>query len=114
MRHMSRSWQYNPQWQMMQLRLTGATSRAVSDTASQIAEMAARSQRARDAVDDEIARRRSNAALDTVDLVDPQTGQRMSVESGSNYYWVDSRGVILGTNTDTQPKVDFRALVQFP
>jgi hypothetical protein len=98
----------------MQLQLTAAASRAVSGNANDMANMIARSQKARDAIDDEIARRRSNATLGTVDLADPETGRRMSVESGSDYYWVDPRGVIVGTNTNTVPAVDFRALLQLP
>ncbi len=111
---MAESRQFNPQWAMMQLRNEGATSQMISTTANQIADAAARSQRTRDAVDDEIARRRSNATLNVVELADPETGRRISVDSGSNYYWVDARGVIVGTNTDTRPTVDFRALLQLP
>ncbi len=112
--HMLRSTQGNPQWQKMQSQLSGSAARAVSGAANDIADMAARSQRARDAIDDEIARRRSNATLGVMDLADPETGRRMTVESGSNYYWVDPRGFIVGTNTDTVPTVDFRALLQLP
>ena len=72
------------------------------------------SQKRRNAIDDEIARRRSNATLGVVDVADPATGRRMTVESGTNYYWVDQRGAIVGTNTDTRPSVDFRALLQLP
>jgi hypothetical protein len=114
MRYVAGSRRYNQEWQTMQLQLTAAASRAVSGNANDMANMIARSQKARDAIDDEIARRRSNATLGTVDLADPETGRRMSVESGSDYYWVDPRGVIVGTNTNTVPAVDFRALLQLP
>jgi hypothetical protein len=36
------------------------------------------------------------------------------VDSGSGYYWVDNRGMILGTNVDTSPGVDFRRLLELP
>jgi hypothetical protein len=110
--HTRESLQFEPQWEHMETQLAGAASRAVSGTANDIANMMARSQMARNAIDDEIARRRSNATLGVVDLADPETGRHMSVESGSNYYWVDPRGVIVGTTTDTHPSVDFRALLQ--
>ena len=113
-RHMAGSFRWNPEWEAMEARIAGDAARAVSGTANQIADMAAHSQRARNAIDDEIARRRSNATLGVVDVADPETGRRMTVESGSNYYWVDPRGVIVGTNTDTCPNVDFRALLQLP
>jgi hypothetical protein len=112
--HMLRSTQGNPEWQTMQSRLAGSAAGAVSSTAKEIADLAARGQRARDAIDDEIARRRSNATLGVVDVADPQTGRRMTVDSGANYYWVDQRGMIVGTHTDTRPSVDFRALLQLP
>jgi hypothetical protein len=114
MKHIAETWQWNPQWAMMQLRNAGTTSEIISGTANQIADEAARRQRARDAVDDEMARRRSNATLGIVDVVDPRTGRRTTVESGSNYYWIDQRGAIVGTDTDTRPNLDFRALVQLP
>jgi hypothetical protein len=47
-------------------------------------------------------------------VVDPYTGRRTTVESGSNYYWIDQRGAIVGTDTDTRPNIDFRALVRLP
>jgi hypothetical protein len=114
MRYVASSRRFSQEWQTMQLQLTAAASRAVGGNANDVANMIARSQKARDAADDEIARRRSNATLGTVDLADPETGRRMSVESGSDYYWVDPRGVIVGTNTDTVPAIDFRALLQLP
>ena len=112
--HMGRTFQVNPQWAMGQIQNEGATSQIISQTANQIADMAAKSQRSRDAVDDEISRRRSNAMLGVVDVVDSATGREIKVESGSNYYWIDQRGTIVGTETDTRPNVDFRALVQLP
>ena len=72
MKHIAETWQWNPQWAMMQLRNEGATSEILSATANQIADEAARRQRARDAVEDEMARRRSNATLGIVDVVDPE------------------------------------------
>jgi hypothetical protein len=46
--------------------------------------------------------------------MDPATGRHMTVDSGSGYYWVDPRGMILGTNVDTSPGVDFRRLLELP
>lgn len=112
MRYVASSRRYSQEWQTMRLQLTAAASPAVSGNANDVANMISRSQKARHAADDEIARRRSNATLGTVDLADPDTGRRMSVESGSDYYWVDPRGVIVGTSTGTVPAVDFRAMAE--
>jgi hypothetical protein len=64
--------------------------------------------------DSEMSRRQSNATLGVVDAVDPDTGSRFKVESGSGYYWIDNAGHIAGTQTDTAPNVDFRQLVVMP
>jgi hypothetical protein len=106
--------QVNPQWGLREIQGVGARAGIVRGTTQEIAGMAERSQRYRDAVDDRIARLRSNATLGVVDVVDSATGRRMTVDSGSDYYWVDHRGMILGTNVDTSPGVDFRRLLELP
>jgi hypothetical protein len=63
---------------------------------------------------DELSRRRENAILGVEDVVDPVTGRELKVESGSNYYWIDHRGDIVGTQTDTRPNLDFRELTRLP
>jgi hypothetical protein len=52
---------------------------------------------------DEIDRKRSNQIRGLVDIVDPQTKQTYKVESGSKYYWVDSLGRTVGTDTNVNP-----------
>jgi hypothetical protein len=52
--------------------------------------------------------------LGVADVIDQTTGRQMKVESGSNYYWVDHRGTIIGTQTDTRPNLDFRELTRLP
>ena len=99
---------------MREIQAAGAKSRIISGATQEIAGMAESSQRYRDAVDDRIARLRSNATLGVTNVVDPATGQRTTVDSGSGYYWVDQRGMILGTNVDTSPGVDFRQLLELP
>jgi len=41
-------------------------------------------------------------------------GRQIKIESGSEYYWIDHRGTIVGTQTDTRPNLDFRALIRLP
>ena len=65
-------------------------------------------------VDDEISRRRENAILGTVDVVDAASGREFKVENSSNYYWLDNHGVIVGTETDTKPGWDFQQIVALP
>lgn len=112
--HMRWSIHYKPEWVAMEDRMLGQAGQIVSQGASAIADEWWAHQKQRNAIDDAIAHRRSNATLGVADVADPQTGRRLTVESGSNYYWVDPRGVIVGTNTDTLPSVDFHALLQLP
>jgi hypothetical protein len=114
MLRMRDSVQVNTEWGMREIQGAGARSRIISGAAQEIAGMAESSRRYRDAVDDRIARLRSNATLGVTDVADPATGRRITVDSGSGYYWVDHRGMILGTNVDTSPGVDFRRLLELP
>jgi hypothetical protein len=109
-----RTFQVNPQWAAMQQGITANTSRIVSRTSEEISRIVDDTYWKRQQTMDEIARRRSNATLGVVDVVDPDTGDTRKVESGSNYYWVDQRGTIVGTETDTRPNLDFRNLMQLP
>jgi hypothetical protein len=45
---------------------------------------------------------------------DPLTGQTLEVSNGSNYYWIDHKGHIVGTETATIPNVDFRQMFILP
>jgi hypothetical protein len=114
MNHMLSSFAINPEWGMGRVQAAGAMSRIISGASQEIAGMTERSQRYRDAVDDRIAKLRSNATLGVTDVMDPATGRHTTVDSGSNYYWVDNRGMILGTDVDTNPSVDFRRLLELP
>jgi hypothetical protein len=62
----------------------------------------------------ETMRKVENAILGTADVVDPATGDQKRIENSSNYCWIENRGVIAGTNTDSVPGLDFRRLTQLP
>jgi hypothetical protein len=111
---MVQSVQLNPQWLAMQQHLTGQTSQIVSRTGAEISRIISQSYWSQQRSLDELSRRRSNATLGVEDVVDPLTGREIKVESGANYYWIDQRGNIVGTTTDTTPAIDFRQLVRLP
>jgi hypothetical protein len=98
----------------MQQNVTAATSRIVADTSAHIAKVVSDSYWSRQASQDEIGRRRSNQILGVEDVRDPATGRELQVESGSNYYWIDHRGNIAGTDVHSRPTLDFRELVRLP
>lgn len=104
----------NPDWARMQRNVTANTSRIVADTGAHISKVISDSYWRQQASRDEMSRRRSNATLGVEDVRDPATGREIKVESGSNYYWMDQRGNIAGTDIYSRPSVDFRELVRLP
>jgi hypothetical protein len=114
MNHLLQTIQINPQWMAMQQGITANTSQIVSQTANAISETISQSYWSRQQTMDELSRRRSNATLGVVDVIDTATGREIKVENSSNYYWIDHRGTIVGTETYTRPHIDFRELVQLP
>lgn len=111
---MIKTFEINPQWMALQQNITAQTSRVVHETYEEISKISSQSYWHRQAANDEIARRRSNAILGVVDVVDPASGREYKVESGSNYYWIDPQGRIVGTETYAVPTIDFRELLQLP
>lgn len=112
--HMVGSVRLNPEWARMQQNIAANTSRIVADTGAHISKVISDSYWSRQASQDEMSRRRSNATLGVEDVRDPATGREIKVESGSSYYWMDHRGNIAGTDIYNRPSVDFRELVRLP
>lgn len=112
--HILQTVQINPQWLAMQQNVAANTSQIVSQTQAAISQTISSSYWSRQQTLDELSRRRSNATLGVLDVVDPATGREIKVENSSNYYWIDHRGTIVGTETHTRPNLDFRELVQLP
>lgn len=112
--HMLASYRDNPQWVAMQGNITASTSRIVAETQQYVSKIISDTFDYKNRVDDEISRRRENAILGTVDVLDPGTGRQYKVENSANYYWLDNRGVIVGTQTATSPGWDFQELTSLP
>jgi hypothetical protein len=112
--HMLTTYRENSQWMAMQQNVTAATSRIVAQTQQEVSKMISDTFAYKSQVDDEISRRRENAILGTVDVIDPPTGRQIKVENGANYYWLDNHGVIVGTQTDTTPGWNFQQMMALP
>lgn len=112
--HMAQTLQANPQWLAMQQGLTGNVSRIVTETGNYVSGIVSTTYWNQQRTYDEIARRRSNQILELVDTVDPATGETRKVSSGSNYYWIDHRGRVVGTEIAAAPNLDFRQLMRLP
>jgi hypothetical protein len=68
----------------------------------------------RSKVYDEISRKRENAILGTVDVVNPASGDRFKLENSSNYYWMNDQGDKAGTLTHTAPGTGWQELLALP
>jgi hypothetical protein len=62
----------------------------------------------------EISRKRENAILGTLDVVDPESGARNNVSNYSEYGWMNNSGLTTGNNTGTSPGPEWRELVTLP
>jgi hypothetical protein len=105
----------NPAWVRMQQGLTGNVSAIVSDTSTYISNVISSSHAAQQRSWDEVSRRYDNYILGTEDVRDPTTGREYKVESGSNYYWIDAGGRIVGTDLDANPDaLRFEQMIRLP
>ena len=68
----------------------------------------------RSQVYDEIARKRENAILGTLDVVDPQTGSRYKVSNYGDYHYMSNEGYIYSTNSPGAPAPDLREMITLP
>jgi hypothetical protein len=111
---MVQSVRLNPEWVRMQQNVTAAVSGIVADTGAHIAKVIGDGYWSRQASQAGSSRRRSNQILGLEDVRDPATGRELKVESGANYYWIDQRGNITGTDVFSRPTLDARELVRLP
>lgn len=104
----------DPRWLRGQAELVRRQSQIIADMGREVSDTISRTYWTNQAIKDEISRRGSNARLGLVDVTDEATGTQFKVSSGSNYYWMDERGNIVGTDTHARPDVNFRQLIPLP
>jgi len=109
---MAQSFAIDPQWAQMQAGLTAQQTRIIADMAATTSDTISDGYWGRQAVLDELSIQRSNATLEVDQFVDPQTGEDFTLEYSPEHYWIAPNGTIVGTETQTQPDVDFRELLQ--
>jgi len=128
-RHFSESMQVNSQWQQRENGIAASAVQqdnarsqeiqararaAIAADQQQTSDMIVKGYQARSQVYDEIARKRENAILGTVDVVDPSSGKQYKIDNYSDYHWMNNAGVIAGTKTDTSPGSDWRKMIDLP
>jgi hypothetical protein len=109
---MAQSLRINPDWAQMQAGLTAQQTQIIADMAATTSDTISDGYWGRQAVLDELSIQRSNATLEVDQFVDPQTGEEFTLEYSPEHYWIAPNGTIVGTETQTQPDVDFRELLQ--
>jgi hypothetical protein len=110
LRRLAGSFQVDPGWAARQAETTRQQSGIITQMSNDIGDTLSRGYWARQQVYDALAERRSRATLEVEELTD-ENGNTFRVDSGSTYYWIDPSGTIVGTDTHTQPDVDFHELV---
>ena len=128
-RHVVDSWVVNPQWRMKEKQMAAsavqadnARSRqiqqralqAIAEDQRETSDMISKSYWQRQKVYSEISRKRENAILGTVDVVDPDSHSQYKISYNSDYNWMDNQGNIVGTRTDTSPGVGWRKMIDLP
>ena len=102
-KRMQQSFTVNPQWYASQHATIEAVRRITAETNKYISNIITQSYASRQATYDSIFDRYAHYQRDVVTLSDPQIPQNYQVQAGSNYYWIDDRGMIIGTNTQFNP-----------
>lgn len=120
------SWQVSPAWREKERQIATAAVyqdnlrsqqvrsralQAIAEDLRQTSDMISSSYWQRQQVYDEISRRRENAILGTVDVLDPATGRQYKVGYNADHHWTDAQGNIVGTLTHTSPGVGWRELI---
>ena len=128
-RHVLNSMGINAQWKQREDQIAGnavqqdnarsqeiqaRARQAIAEDQRQTSDIITKGYQARSQVYDEIARKRENAILGTVDVVDPSSGKQYKIDNYSDYHWMNNQGAIAGTKTDTSPGADWRQMITLP
>jgi hypothetical protein len=123
------SWKFNPQWEAQQrgiansavqqdnMRAQQIQSRAraaIAEDQRQTSDTIMKGWEQRQKVYDEISRKRENAILGTLDVVDPETGHSYKVSNYGDYHYMSNDNYILSTNSANSPGPGFRELITLP
>jgi hypothetical protein len=123
------SWHINPEWQAQEQQMANQAvqqdnarsqqiraraMQAIQEDQRHISDTIVKGYEERSKIYDEISRRRENAILGEVDVVDPESGTRYKVDNFSDYHWMNNEQYMVGTSTHTSPGPDWRELITLP
>lgn len=124
-----RSMKFNPQWEAQQRGIANAAvqqdnirsqqirsraQQAIAEDQRQTSQTIMKGWEQRQKVYDEISRRRENAILGTLDVIDPQTGTRYKVSNFGDYHYMSNEGYIYSTNSPNSPGPNLREMITLP
>lgn len=101
--HMVSTARLDPAWSERQLGTNAAVSRITTANNAAISDIIMRGWAERGAIIDRVMEEGSRARLGIDVYADPATGTEYVVGLGNNYYWTNSAGQVLGTDTDSAP-----------
>jgi hypothetical protein len=129
LRQAVQTWKFNPQWEAQQRSTANAAvmqdnmrsqqirqraMQAIAEDQRHTSETIMKGWEQRQKVYDEISRRRENAILGTLDVIDPQTGTQYKVSNYGDYHYMSNEGYIYSTNTPINPGVNLREMITLP
>ncbi len=110
--HLAGSFRVTSQWARMNTGTQGDVSGIIAETGAAISKSVSdgfwNAQRSRE----KWMNKNEQAILGVEETLDPVTGEKIEIVSGSNYAWIDHRGNVVGTQTDTVPSIDYRRLLK--
>jgi hypothetical protein len=101
--HMIATLSFNPAWLAHVSNNAAAVARAAAQDNAAISDAIMQGWQTRGAALDRVMAEDSRARLGIDVYADPSTGTRYTVANGHQYYWVNPRGTVVGTDTDTAP-----------
>jgi hypothetical protein len=122
-------WKFNPQWLAQQQAIANnavmqdnirsqeirqRAMQAIAEDQRQTSDMIMKGWEQRNKVYDEIDRRRENAILGTVDVVDPDTGRQYKISNYGDYHYMSNSGTIYSTYSPDTPPPDLRQMITLP
>lgn len=111
---MVKSFQPNLQWLARQSQTAVDVSHIATQTNAAISDMIMKGYQERGAVMDRVMEEGSRVRLGIDVYKSPSTGTQYVVDNTQNYYWVNAKGNVMGTGTDTAPGAGFSKMTRVP
>lgn len=126
---LAQSYSENPQWTQQQRQISQQAVaqdnrrsqeiqqralKAIREDQQATTDMIIKGHEARSHVYDEISRKRENAILGTVDVVDPNSGRQYKISYNSDYNWMSDTGYMGSTKTADAPGPGWHQMIDLP